>query len=124
MERERTYLMKKILPAFLPFFLAVVPLVTVLLERPAPLEIGNDTDKTLNIFMAFAGTEHVQSGYQRFYQCHINPGEYGSPGVYIIRGAYYLIEARGDDNNAVFSKEFSEEELSDMNWMVTIPKSQ
>jgi hypothetical protein len=83
------------------------------------IEFNNQTDQTLGIFIGGA------------YQDDVSPGEtlrfatmaiWGSPNPPWGDGDFkYLVEAKTEDGEVVYSEEFTWQELDDMDWTIVIP---
>lgn len=118
MKIPKTYVREKVLPAVIVALLGVVPLLVVGLNRPESMVMENQTTMKLDVTFAFAGVEGVQSNYTRFEKGSIEPGDTITADVYRIRTASYLIEAKDEYQNVVFTGEFSPEKLDEMDWTV------
>jgi hypothetical protein len=108
-------------------FLGVILLIPLLAASactcdPAVwIKINNQTDQTVGIFI------------MGVYQNDVSPGEVRRIGTMEIWGDdsppwgdgnfLYLIEAKTDDGEVVYSEEFTWQELDDMDWTIVIPPS-
>ena len=100
------------------FSLAPILLTGILLivgcscgEMPLPLQIENQTDMSLTIYVQ----EHKAGGVEPHESVKIK----GIPGTL----THYLIEAKNNEGEVIHSRKFSVSELHDADWKVVIPKS-
>ncbi len=97
---------------------SMVPLVAC--EPPAPFQIRNNTGQTLNIFIAYTFSEHVDARDVREPAGSVETGQVLEPKGLIGMFEVYLIEARDSAGNIVYSKEFTARELRAAKWKVVI----
>ncbi len=88
-------------------------------EKAAPFEIKNETSISLFIVVVATDTSYT-SGEGVKPECQIEPGQICRPKHFFANTNTFLIEAKDGQGNVVFSKLFSNQELRDMHWEVTI----
>ncbi len=95
-------------------FLIVVPLLMggACGERNLPLQVENRTDIALTIYVQ----EHEAGSVEPYQSVKVK----GIPGTL----THYLIEAKNDEGEVIYSRKFSTSELHDADWKVVIPPSQ
>ena len=106
----------------LVLILATLLVAAVSCEPSPPFQVKNKTDQTLYIFFAVSYLDYVEADAERVLEGEVKPGEVLSPTT--LPFPRYLIEARDEKGNVVYSREFSCEELESINWKATISKSQ
>ena len=93
-------------------------------EPMATFKIENDTDQTLNVFVAASGLDRVDISDPRISAGPVEPGEIlRFKGIPHTSFNTFLIEARDAQGNLVYSQEFKLQELEKANWKIMIPAS-
>ncbi len=104
--------------------LAVLLFLAVACEPMATFKIENDTDQTLNVFVAASALDRVDISDPRIPAGPVEPGEIlRFKGIPHTSFNTFLIEARDAQGNLVYSQEFKLQELEKANWKIMIPAS-
>lgn len=77
------------------------------------------TSQTLSIYVAETYSDHIDPDRVRYHRGDVKPGEelkYDENGWFNT----YLIEAKDNNGNTIYSKEFTAKELDNMKWTITI----
>ena len=92
-------------------------------EPRATFQIKNDTNQTLNVFVAASALDRIDMSDPRIPEGSVEPGKTLRFEDITKSFNTYLIEARDAQGNLVYSQEFKLQELEKTNWKVVIPES-
>jgi hypothetical protein len=92
-------------------------------ENIHPLTIENQTSQTLQIYVGLEGTEYYT--VERYFHSGDVPANQTTTlrnsGIVPTVYNHFLIQARTDTDDVLFSEWYTEDELKDLDWTVVIP---
>jgi hypothetical protein len=94
------------------FLLLFLSFIAVSCEPIAPFRITNHTDQTLTIFIEDRKIGDVAPGKEIKNRITL---------IMNMTAGKYHIEAKDKEGNSIYSEEFTYQEISNMDWEITIP---
>jgi hypothetical protein len=114
----------KRLVIFLFFFALILLVGCPAFESFAPLIIENDTDQTLTIYVAVSGGGEITDQTPRDMVGIVQPATETRFDNVAASLSIYLFEARNSQNQIVYNREFTREELKKIQWKIVVSTSQ